>query len=203
MRAAAFYAASAWLLVQIATQVFPFFHIAEWVVRAIVVAATIGFPFAMLFSWFYEWTPQGLQRESQISPNESITRHTGKKLDRWIIAILLLAVVLLLTDRFVFRPADKSGEITAIPEKSIAVLPFENLSDDKSNAYFADGVQDEILTDLAKVADLKVISRTSVMQYRRCGARAICVRSLSNWAWLTSWKAACSAPRARCGSMRS
>ena len=170
-RAAAFYAASAWLLVQIATQVFPFFHVAEWVVRAIVVAATIGFPFAMLFSWFYEWTPQGLQLESQIPPNESITRHTGKKLDRWIIAILLLTVVLLLTDRFVFRPADKSGEITAIPAKSIAVLPFENLSDDKSNAYFADGVQDEILTDLARVADLKVISRTSVMQYRNAAAR--------------------------------
>src|SRR2546428_205438 len=70
-RAAAFYAASAWLLVQIATQVFPFFHIAEWVVRWIVVAAAIGFPFAMVFSWFYEWTTHGLQRESEVAPNES------------------------------------------------------------------------------------------------------------------------------------
>ena len=122
MRAAAFYAASAWLLVQIATQVFPFFHIAEWVVRAIVVAATLGFPFAMLFSWFYEWTPQGIQRESQIPPNESITRHTGKKLDRWIIAILLLAVVLLLTDKLVLRPNEKpvagATAATPIPGKS-------------------------------------------------------------------------------------
>src|SRR5213078_4969710 len=66
LRAAAFYAASAWLLVQIATQVFPFFHIAEWVVRWIVVAAAIGFPFAMVFSWFYEWTTHGLQRESEV-----------------------------------------------------------------------------------------------------------------------------------------
>src|SRR6478672_11862949 len=95
LRAAAFYAASAWLLVQVATQVFPFFHIAEWVVRWIVVAAAIGFPFVLLFSWFYEWTPQGLQRESAIPPNESITRQSDKKFDRWIIAILALAVVLL------------------------------------------------------------------------------------------------------------
>ena len=94
LRAGAFYAASAWLLVQVATQVFPFFHIAEWVVRWIVVAAAIGFPFALLFSWFYEWTPQGLQRESAIPPNESITRQTGRKLDSWIIVILALAVVL-------------------------------------------------------------------------------------------------------------
>ncbi len=164
-RAAAFYAASAWLLVQIATQVFPFFHFAESVVRGIVVAACIGFPFAMLFSWLYEWTPQGLQLESQIPPNESITRHTGKKLDRWIMAILLLTVVLLLTDRFVFRPVDKSGEIAAIPAKSIAVLPFENLSAEKENAYFVEGIQDEILTRLAKISALKVISRTSTMRY--------------------------------------
>jgi hypothetical protein len=75
LRSGAFYAASAWLLVQVATQVFPFFHIAEWVVRWIVVAAAIGFPFAMLFSWFYEWTPHGLQRESDIPPG--ISRFSG------------------------------------------------------------------------------------------------------------------------------
>ncbi len=165
LRAGAFYAASAWLLVQVATQVFPFFHIAEWVVRWIVVAAIIGFPCALIFSWLYEWTPHGLQRESELSPNESATRPTGKKLDRWIMAILLAAVVLLLTDRFVLRPNDKV-EASAIPEKSIAVLPFENLSDEKGNAYFAEGVQDEILTRLAKVADLKVISRTSTQRFK-------------------------------------
>jgi TolB-like protein/Tfp pilus assembly protein PilF len=167
LRAAAFYAASAWLLVQVATQVFPFFHIAEWVVRAIVLAACIGFPFAMLFSWFYEWTPQGIQRESQIPPDASITRQTGKKLDRWIIAILLLAVVLLLTDKLVFRPNEKSNALAlaAIPEKSIAVLPFENLSAEKENTYFVEGIQDEILTRLAKISALKVISRTSTMRY--------------------------------------
>ena len=169
LRAGAFYAASAWLLVQVATQVFPFFHIAEWVVRWIVVAACVGFPFAMLFSWFYEWTPQGLMLESEIAPSESATRQSGKKLDRWIIAILALAVVLLLTNQFVLHRDEKPAEDTpvapAIPEKSIAVLPFENLSDDKSNAYFADGIQDEILTRLAKIGALRVISRTSTQQY--------------------------------------
>src|SRR6266516_7025403 len=140
-RAAAFYAASAWLLVQIATQVFPFFHIAEWVVRWIVVAAAIGFPFAMVFSWFYEWTPHGIQRESEISPNESITRQTGKKLDRWIIAMLGLAVVLLLADKFVLRKDAEPAIAGAVPEKSIAVLPFDNLSGDPQNAYFVEGIQ--------------------------------------------------------------
>src|SRR5262245_61021058 len=166
LRAAAFYAASAWLLVQVATQVFPFFHIAEWVVRWIVVAAVIGFPFALLSSWFYEWTPQGLQRESAIPPNESITRRTGKKLDRWITVILALAVVLLLADKFVLH---KDAETAAAPNvhgKSIAILPFDNLSEDKGNAYFAEGIQDEILTRLSKVADLKVISRTSTQHFK-------------------------------------
>src|SRR5205809_772960 len=173
-RAAAFYAASAWLLVQIATQVFPFFHIAEWVVRWIVVAAAIGFPFAMVFSWCYEWTTHGLQRESEVAPNESVTRESSKKLDRWIIAILVLAVVLLLTNQFVLHRDEKRADIAPVAEisaKSIAVLPFENLSEEKANAFFADGVQDEILTDLARIADLKVISRTSVMHYKSGIAR--------------------------------
>jgi len=172
-RAAAFYAASAWLLVQIATQVFPFFHIAEWVVRWIVVATAIGFPFAMVFSWFYEWTTHGLQRESEVAPNESLTRESGKKLDRWIIAILALAVVLLLTNQFVLHRDEKPADIAPVAEisaKSIAVLPFDNLSRDPDNAYFAEGVQDEILTRLAKVADLKVISRTSTQRFKSAPA---------------------------------
>ena len=172
-RAAAFYAASAWLLVQIATQVFPFFHISEWVVRWIVVAAAIGFPFAMMFSWLYEWTPHGLQRESEVAANESVTRESGKKLDRWIIAILVLAVVLLLTNQFVLHRDEKRADIAPVAEisaKSIAVLPFDNLSRDPDNAYFAEGVQDEILTRLAKVADLKVISRTSTQRFKSAPA---------------------------------
>ncbi|HEX3121767.1 MAG TPA: hypothetical protein VHQ21_00570 [Rhodanobacteraceae bacterium] len=85
-RAAVFYAASGWLLVQVATQVFPLFHIAEWVMHRIVVGVLIGFPFALLFAWFYEWTPEGFKRDSDVDHSVPITRATGKKLDRWIIS---------------------------------------------------------------------------------------------------------------------
>ena len=164
LRAAAFYAASAWLLVQVATQVLPFFRIAEWVVRWIVVAAVIGLPFAMLFSWFYEWTPQGLQRESDITPNESISRQTGKKLDRWIIAILAIAVVLLLTNQFVWHK--NAEEANAIPDKSIAVLPLSNESGARDELYFSDGLSEDLITALSQFAGLKVINRNSSFQFR-------------------------------------
>ena len=167
LRAAAFYAASAWLLVQVATQVFPFFHIAEWVVRWIVVAAAIGFPFAMLFSWVYEWTPQGLQRESEIAPNESITRQSDKKLDRWIIAILALAVVLLLADKLVLpKAANPGSDKAATSDKSIAVLPFLNMSSDKEQDYFSDGLSEELLNQLAQIPQLRVIARTSSFSFK-------------------------------------
>ncbi|MDB5987176.1 MAG: hypothetical protein JWR16_2229 [Nevskia sp.] len=167
-RAAVFYAGAAWLLVQVATQVFPFFEIPNGTVRIVVIAVAIGFPFALLFSWFYEWTPQGIKRESEIDRSQSITQTTGKKLDRAIIAVLSLAVLLLLLNQFVlhrFMPGAASSVAPAAIEKSIAVLPFENLSDDKANAYFASGIQDEILTKLAGIGDLRVISRTSTEKY--------------------------------------
>src|ERR1019366_4365715 len=171
LRAGAFYAASAWLLVQVATQVFPFFHIAEWVVRWIVVAACIGFPFAMAFSWFYEWTSQGLQRESEISPNESITRQTGRKLDRWIIAILGLAVVLLLANQFVLhrdesKPVGVASNATPIPGKSVAVLPFTDLSPKRDQESFSEGMAEEILNALARIKNLKVVGRASSFHYK-------------------------------------
>lgn len=162
LRAAAFYAAAAWLLIQIATQVFPFFSIPDWTVRLVVVAVIIGFPFAMAFSWFYEWTPEGLKRESEVDRDASITPATGRRIDHWIIAVLGLAVVFLLASSFV---AHNGSSDAAGLGKSIAVLPFENLSADKSNAYFTDGVQDEILARLSKIGALRVISRTSSAQY--------------------------------------
>jgi len=163
-RAGAFYAASMWLLVQVATQVFPFFHIAEWVVRWIVIAAVIGFPFALLFSWFYEWTPQGLQRESEVASDESVARNTGKKLDRGIIAVLGLAVVLLLTDKFVLhRNADDATG------KSIAVLPLLNESGDPHEDYFSDGLSEELIANLAQIDGLKVIGRSSSFRFKGGG----------------------------------
>ena len=165
-RAAAFYAASAWLLVQVATQVFPFFHVAEWVVRWIVIAAVIGFPFAMLFSWFYEWTPHGIVRESEVAPEASVTRATGRKLDRWIIAIMALAIVLLLADIFVPHRNAGTESATSISDKSIAVLAFTDLSPAHDQGYFSDGMSEEILNALAQVKDLKVAGRTSSFYFK-------------------------------------
>jgi len=174
-RAAALYAAAAWLLVQVATQVFPFFHVPEWVVRWIIVAAVVGLPPFIAFAWFYEFTPEGLKRQSEVDREESIVHVTARKLDRWIIVLLALIVLLMLVNMFVLRkPAadaaagqttDTAGAGARPPAKSIAVLPFENLSEDAKNAYFTTGMQDEILTRLAGIRDLKVISRTSTVQY--------------------------------------
>ncbi len=161
-RAAAFYAASGWLLVQIATQVFPLFHMPEWMLRWIVVAVVVGFPFALMFAWFYEWTPQGIKRESDIDRSQSITRQTGRTLDRWIIATLVLAVVLLLTDKFVLH----KDAVAPIADKSIAVLPFANTSGDAGNEYFSDGLSEELISSLSRLSDLKVIGRTSSFQFK-------------------------------------
>ena len=109
--------------------------------------------------------PQGLQRESEIPPNESITRQTGKKLDKWIIAILALAVVLLLADKLVLRK-DTSTATLAPDSKSIAVLPFVNMTSDKENEFFADGLSEEILNSLARIDGMRVVGRTSSFQFK-------------------------------------
>ena len=155
---------AAWLLIQIATQVFPFFEIPNWVVRAIVVLLVIGFPVALTFAWAFELTPEGIMKTDEVPPGKSIRWKAGRKIDFVIIGILAVAIAFpALPSLFAIAPAGSRAEI---PEKSIAVLPFENLSDDKENAFFAEGIQDDILTNLAKIGDLTVISRTSVMHYR-------------------------------------
>ncbi len=157
------YAVVGWLLIQIATQTFPVFEIPNWAARLVILALVIGFPVALVFAWAYELTPEGLRRAEEVAPDASITRSTGRKIDFAIIGVLLAVIVLLVSSRY--SPKGTAPDASA-DEKSVAVLPFQNMSDDKQNAYFADGVQEEILTTLAKVADLKVISRTSVMQFR-------------------------------------
>jgi TolB-like protein/Tfp pilus assembly protein PilF len=163
-RAAVAYGVVAWFLTQLTTQVFPFFEIPNSAVRFVVIALTIGFPIAMLLSWLYEFTPEGIVRTEDLDPVQarSVQRATGRILDFIIIGVLLLVIAMLIVGRRPFYW--QKGE--SISQKSIAVLPFENLSEDKANAYFADGIQDEILTRLSKIADLKVISRTSTQHYK-------------------------------------
>jgi len=165
------YAVVAWLLIQIATQVFPFFEIPNWAVRLIVLLLILGFPVALILSWAFEITPEGIKRESEIDHATSIARKTGRKLVGLTVALAVIAAAMLAIQ--LLRPKGTAtsvstapGLLAAIPDKSIAVLPFENRSRDPDNAYFADGIQDEILTRLAKIADLKVISRTSTQHYK-------------------------------------
>src|SRR5919204_2286757 len=159
-RAAVLYGMGAWLLAQIATQIFPFFNVPNSAVRFVIVALIAGFPIAMVLAWIYELTPEGLVRTEDVDPARR--RRFGRKIDFAIIGVLLLVIAMLVYQRLPFRT--QSGE--PIPAKSIAVLPFENRSEEKANAYFADGIQDEILTRLSKIADLKVISRTSTQHYK-------------------------------------
>src|SRR4051812_47498561 len=163
------YAVVAWLFIQIATQVFPFFEVPNWAVRLVIFILTLGFPVALVLAWAFEITPEGIKRANEVSPEESIRHHTGRKLVAVTVVVGLVAAALFAWPFLrskVAVTAVNSSSVFAAPEKSIAVLPFENMSDDKANAYFADGVQDEILTCLAKMAELRVISRTSVMQYK-------------------------------------
>ena len=155
----------AWLLAQITTQIFPFFNVPNSAVRFVIVALVLGFPIAMAIAWIYELTPEGIVRTEDVDPVTQ--RQFGRKVNFVIIGVLLLVIAMLIYQRLPFR-AD-TGE--AIPEKSIAVLPFANLSNEQTNAFFADGVQDDILTSLAEINDLRVISRSSVMQFRDLGAR--------------------------------
>src|SRR5215468_12691460 len=142
------YAVVAWLLMQIASQIFPFFDIPSWGVRLVVLVLIIGFPIALILVWAFELTPKGIKRTEDVDISKSIRRKTGRKLDFLIIAVLLLVIAGLLFQRF--HP-NVSPAASSSPEKSIAVLPFENLSRDPDNAYFADGIQEEILTRLAKI----------------------------------------------------
>src|SRR3989440_4557663 len=164
------YAVVGWLLVQVTTQVFPIFEIPNWASRLIVLAIIIGFPIALVIAWAFELTPQGLKRTEDV---DLAAQGSGKS-HAWIYIVIVgaaFSIGLIFIGRYSAQSAARAARTEAatgssIPQKSIAVLPFENLSDDKGAAYFADGIQDEILTKLASIADLKVISRTSTAKYK-------------------------------------
>ena len=155
------YAVVAWLLMQVASQIFPFFDIPNWVVRLVILLLVIGFPVALIIAWGFEVTSEGIKRTETADVAGLRSRGVA-----WIYVVLIgaaLSVGLFFFGRYTAPKITRSSESLA---KSIAVLPFENLSRDPDNAYFADGVQEEILTRLAKIADLKVISRTSTQRYQ-------------------------------------
>jgi TolB-like protein len=177
LRVAIAYVVAAWLLLQVADVVLNNIAAPEWVFRSILLLVAIGFPFAMLFAWAYEMTPDGLKKEKDVDRTESITHVTGRKLDFAIIGVLVLALAYFAYDEFVVDPAQEAalanashqtGEITKTdaPDKSIAVLPFVNMSDDASNEYFSDGISEELLNVLAQLPGLRVAARTSSFQFK-------------------------------------
>jgi TolB-like protein/Flp pilus assembly protein TadD len=165
------YAVVGWLVAQIATQIFPFLEIPNWAIRLVILLIVIGFPIALIIAWAFELTPEGIKRTEDVDLAAS-ARQPRKH--AWIVVVIVgaaFSIGLIFVGRYTARnivtPAGTEAATgSSIPQKSIAVLPFENLSDDKGAAYFADGIQDEILTKLASIADLKVISRTSTAKYK-------------------------------------
>ena len=176
------YAIVAWLLIQVAAIVLPTFDAPRWVLQTFTFLIILGFPLALFLAWAFELTPEGIKPTRDVDKAQSITRATGHKLNYTIIVLLAVALIYVMIDNYVLREdsnqeaATNTVQETKTPvqkqpvavenKKSVAVLPFANMSDSKEDAYFADGVQDDILTQLTNITSLKVISRTSVMGYR-------------------------------------
>src|SRR6266436_6199575 len=158
------YIVAGWALSQGIAQVFPVFDIPNWIIRLIVLLVILGLPIALVLAWTFEITPQGIKRTEIADAMPAAAR---KKKHAWIYVVIIGAAISI---GLFFLGRYSAGNTTASPagisNKSIAVLPFDNLSRDPDNAYFCEGVQDEILTRLAKVADLKVISRTSTQHFK-------------------------------------
>jgi TolB-like protein/Tfp pilus assembly protein PilF len=187
VKVGAAYAIVAWLLLQIATNAFPALQLPAWTVTFVTVLLLIGFPIALIFAWAYEVTPEGIRKTGQVPREDSVTHVTGQKLNYLVTGLLVLAVAFIAVDSYVLEgdtpasglavdagaPAEPAAEAAVSPvgirqgvlPNSIAVLPLENLSPDPDNAYFAAGMHEAILNQLAKLKNLNVISRTSVMQY--------------------------------------
>lgn len=182
IRMAGLYLVGAWLLAQIAGTLLPIFHTPEWILQTIILLLGIGFIPALVFSWVFELTPDGLKRDAEVTAEQSIAPQTARRMERMIIALFALALILFAFDRFVLAPKReaalvtettqtvqsvvKSQAIQKARDNSIAVLPFVNMSEDEDNQYFSDGISEELLNVLVRVDDLSVASRTSSFAYR-------------------------------------
>jgi TolB-like protein/Flp pilus assembly protein TadD len=166
-RVGAAYLVASWVIAQVADLVLDNVDSPEWLMQAILVVLAVGFFVALIFAWAYELTSEGLKREYEVDRSQSITHQTGQKLNRAIIGVLILAIVLLISERIgLFGGAAEVDPAPADVQKSVAVLPFANRSPDVSDTYFVDGIHDDVLTQLSKIQDLKVVSRTSVERFR-------------------------------------
>ena len=181
-RVAFAYIVVGWVVMQVAEFLAPLLQLPSWTVSFALYLGVIGFPFALVFAWAFELTPEGLRRTQDVDPEASITHETAGKLNRLTIMLMGIAIVLLLAERVVNRPdertgiaasvvtADAVGNTPANPAqekpKSIAVLPFVNMSNDPEQEYFSDGISEELLNALAKIRDLRVAARTSSFAFK-------------------------------------
>ncbi len=173
IRVAIAYVIVAWLLLQVSDTLVPALYLPEWFHSGVAFLLILGFPLALIFAWAFEMTPEGLKREHAVDRSQSIASHTGRRLDFLIIGVLVVAVGMLLADKFLLSEPpiapEPVAEDVAGPEEtvpSIAVLPFVNMSADESSAYFSDGLADTILHMLAQIPGLHVAARTSSFQFR-------------------------------------
>jgi adenylate cyclase len=164
IRVALAYLAAGWLVLQVVQLVLESTSAPQWVMQVFLLAVAVGFPFAVLFAWAYEMTPDGIKREKEVVREQSITRQTGRKLDRSIIVVLMAAVAILLVDKFVLQhEAAPAAEVT---DKSVAVLPFVAMSSGADDEFFADGLTEEILNSLTRLPELLVTARTSAFHFK-------------------------------------
>ncbi len=160
------YMAVGWLLISIGDILMPLLDAPDWLFRALLLVVAIGLPTVAILAWVFELTPEGLKLEKDVDRSESITTQTGRKLNYIVIAMLAAALSVSVYLNFSFEHAAEIAENNVVDRRSIAVLPFTSRSTDPENALFADGIHDDLLTNLTHIAALKVISRTSVMNYR-------------------------------------
>ena len=166
IRVAIAYAIVAWLIAQVAELALDSFAAPDWVIKTILLLLIIGFPLALLFAWAFELTPDGLRREKDVDRSDSITRRTGRKLDYVIIAVLVLVLGYFAVERFAPGSSEDADMAQTKIDKSIAVLPFVNMSSDPEQEYFSDGIAEELLNLLSKIPDLQVSARTSSFQFK-------------------------------------
>jgi adenylate cyclase len=181
VRMAGLYLVGAWLLTQVASTVLPMFGAPDWLPRTVVILLAIGFLPALIFSWIFEMTPEGLKRDEDVPLEQSIAPQTARRMDRMIIAVLVLALGYFVFDKFVLTPRREAALValrpagetkSAVSAKSVAVLAFANLSDDKGSEYFSDGISEELLTVLQKIPGLHVAARTSAFSFKGKSATA-------------------------------
>ena len=179
VRVAAAYIVSSWLIIQVAETIFPLFGLGEAIVRGVVIVLAVGFIPAVLFAWAFELTPEGLKRDKDVDLERSVTSQTGKRLDRVIVVILTVALAYFALDKFLIDPARDAEQfetareegrieamVTSFGDRSIAVLPFTDMSPQNDQGYFSDGISEELLNLLASIPEVRVTSRSSAFSFK-------------------------------------